>query len=388
MKLGFYYHIPFSLKINKISCPSYLGLFIDSIASNLQKLVLIVHCSQGNSNQNDYTLTSKNIDIINLGKKTPAWHRFIFHSKILKKKLEKINHLDLILVRGPSPLMPFFSEYINNEKIIYYLIGDYSEVSKFKSITGLRSYVIKLFLLLLDFKIKNRLTKSNVITNSKKLFDEYSNKVKNIELIKTTTLNKNSFFFRDNTCLNNEINILYTGRLDFTKGLVELVDAFGLILKKFDNVYLNFAGWENDPKKPVEKFLKKHATDLDILNNIIFHGKKKAGFELNTIYRNCDIYVIPSYHEGFPRTIWEAMANSLPVISSNVGSIPTFLKSGKNSILINPKSAFEIEKSIIRLINDELLRKKIIFNGRKLSKKNTLEIQSKNIIKFLKVVND
>lgn len=124
----------------------------------------------------------------------------------------------------------------------------------------------------------------------------------------------------------------------------------------------------------------------EIENNIIFHGRKKVGSELNTIYRIGDIYVIPSYHEGFPRTIWEAMANSLPVVASNVGAIPDFLTHDKNVIIINPKSANEIFEAIKRVINDNEFRENMIKEGRALAKKNTLEFQTKKLINILENV--
>ena len=98
-----------------------------------------------------------------------------------------------------------------------------------------------------------------------------------------------------------------------------------------------------------------------------------------------DIYILPSYHEGFPRTIWEAMANSLPVVATNVGGIPNYLENNKNVILIEPKSVEEIVLGISKLLNNNTLRKNIIKNGYNLASKNTLEIQTKKMIKTLKI---
>jgi glycosyltransferase involved in cell wall biosynthesis len=119
-------------------------------------------------------------------------------------------------------------------------------------------------------------------------------------------------------------------------------------------------------------------------NKMKFHGFKKVGPDLNEMYRMADIYVIPSYHEGFPRTIWEAMANSLPVVATKVGSIPYFLEDKKHAILINPKKTSDIVKAVNQLISDNNLRKLLIRNGIEISKTNTLEQQTKKMVDRIK----
>ena len=149
------------------------------------------------------------------------------------------------------------------------------------------------------------------------------------------------------------------------------------------NIQIDIVGWEKNPEKPFEKKLISYAKLLGISNNITFHGKKKLGPDLNQYYRNSDIYVLPSYHEGFPRTIWEAMSNSLPVIATNVGGIPFYLKSKKHAILIEPKNSNAIAKAIELLINHDNLREKIISNGYDLSKSNSLKMQTKKLANLI-----
>src|SRR5659263_90483 len=113
MKLAFYYHITIAFKNNNIYCPSFLGVFIDSLAINVDELYLIMH--QANSRESeeaDYALKSNNIYWINLGFKTPAWHRDIFHRMFLKEPLKKINNCNALIVRSPSSLAPYFPRYL------------------------------------------------------------------------------------------------------------------------------------------------------------------------------------------------------------------------------------------------------------------------------------
>lgn len=138
------------------------------------------------------------------------------------------------------------------------------------------------------------------------------------------------------------------------------------------------------PHRPVESILKAQAVEWGLHSHVFFHGKKSVGEALNAMYRQADIYVIPSYQEGFPRTIWEAMANSCPVIATRVGSIPHYLEHEHHALLIEPKDVGGIVEAVKRLLSDEVLRQKLISNGYALAQTNTLEIQTKRLVQILK----
>ena len=123
---------------------------------------------------------------------------------------------------------------------------------------------------------------------------------------------------------------------------------------------------------------------LKIEKQLIFHGRQTVGAMLNSKYRMADIFVLPSYHEGFPRTIWEAMANSLPVITTPVGSIPKTLTKEENVLLVKPKESIKLANEIERIIDNSSLRKKLIKNGFIIALENTLENQTANLITKLK----
>ena len=383
INLAFYYHITIVKKDGELFCPGFLGVFLDSLAKIVNKLTLVMHESSHEIGS-DYRLKQSNINFISLGKKTAAWHRMIMHRTILKKKLSIINdQCDVILVRAPSPLAPYFNRYLQNIKLVYLVVGDYGEGGKLIKISSVRNLFVKLFLVFNNHIFQNEMKKNQTIVNSILLFDKYKSSLSNINLVKTTTLSKNDFFERVDTCQGKKINILYTGRLAWEKGLRELIQAFGRINSYKNNIYLNFVGWEDDIDKTVEKELKEFSRTLNIENNVIFHGFKNVGDELNEMYRMADLYVIPSYHEGFPRTIWEAMANSLPVICTSVGSIPKELTNGHDAIIIKPKKPNQIEEAIVSLIDNTELRKSIILNGRMKASHNTLETQSKKLIELI-----
>lgn len=385
MHLGFYYHIPVLSSTEGLRVPSYLGIFLDAIASKVDTLILFMHEeTRLKVNQCDYNLRSSNIIFNTLGPKTPAWDRFIRPWKTLKRINEKINHCDVFLVRAPSPLAPAFYKYFNKvTKVTYLIVGDYNDGLIYLNQPFWRKLPIILLSIINDKQLLAVLGKSKTLVNSQKLYNKYKPFISDLNLVKTTTLTYNDIYYRQDTCRGDEIKLLYTGSFSFAKGLRELVDAFALLCMNRANLSLHFVGWDYDPKKPIETHLKKQAFDLGVGGKVFFHGFKTVGPELNAMYRMADIYIIPSYHEGFPRTIWEAMANSLPVIATKVGSIPHFLKDRHDAFLIEPQNSNQIVKAATTIIENSSLRQELIKNGYELAAQNTVEVLTSKLIDVL-----
>jgi glycosyltransferase involved in cell wall biosynthesis len=161
---------------------------------------------------------------------------------------------------------------------------------------------------------------------------------------------------------------------------MELVEALALLRPMYPSVHLHFVGWDEKPNRPIEKALIRRGEELDVLDRIVFHGAMKLGDDLWNMYRLADIYCIPSYHEGFPRTIWEAMANGIPVITTPVGGIPFYLSHEENAYFVNPKSVQALAAAIKLLIEDDVLRKRIISNAFSLVKNNTVSARANQLI--------
>lgn len=383
MVLGFYYHYPVWISEGKTYMPGFLGCFIDALAKEVSELVLITHVTEHNTKQlYDYEIKSTNISYVYIGPRQPAWYRHLFHRKILKP-LSKIKSMDFFLLRSPTPLAPFFKRYLPNTKVVFMVVGDYEESVKQMPTRGIRDWVMKQYIKRNDYLFKKEMKTTDVLVNSPALFDKYKPIAQSIHQIRTTTLTATDIVYREDVLQGNSLNLLYTGRLDRAKGLFELFQAFVIIQQQYPQGRLHYVGWEEHPDKPIEQELLTLAKHHGVQDKIFFHGKKRIGSELNALYQMADIYIIPSYHEGFPRTIWEAMANGLPVIATRVGAIPEFLTHQKNALLIDPKQPQAIVDAIFNIINDNALRHTLIQEGYQLAKENTLEIQTKNMINIL-----
>ena len=232
----------------------------------------------------------------------------------------------------------------------------------------------------LDRSLKKAAKSTCIMSNSMEVLENFRRVANEPHYIRTTTLSEGDFFKKIDTCQSPPYIILYTGRFDFAKGLRELLEACAQLVKKGIPLQLHIAGWEDTPGQPTITLLNQNAKALGFSEHFVNHGKKMHGEALNSLYRSADLFVIPSYQEGFPRSIWEAMANSVPVIASAVGSIPYNLSDGVNALLIPAKNIEAIANKIEHIIMDKPLRQKLIENGYIAAKEVTLESQSEKLL--------
>ena len=119
-----------------------------------------------------------------------------------------------------------------------------------------------------------------------------------------------------------EWTILFLGRLNREKGLFDLLQAMSAIKDDFPLLRLEVGG--EGSEKPV----REAASRLNIESRIKLHGWV-SGSVKDELVCGATIYVLPSYYEGLPMGVLEAMANGLPVIASDVGGLPDVIDSGR-----------------------------------------------------------
>jgi glycosyltransferase involved in cell wall biosynthesis len=122
-------------------------------------------------------------------------------------------------------------------------------------------------------------------------------------------------------------NLLFLSRVERAKGLWELLDAYALLKTRDSGYRLVIAG-----DGPDLAALKQRVAELG-LADVTFAGFV-AGDERLQILREASIFCFPSYSEGMPLAVLEAMAMGLPVVSSDVGGLEDILNDGEHAILL------------------------------------------------------
>lgn len=381
MKLGFHYHIPAVLSEDqKLMVPGYLGVFLDSLAHEFEQIVCFMHSPlPSEAGMQDYVIKADNVSLVDLGVHNSTFMRALNAGRIAGRVKNEIAQLDYMLIRGPTPLMSALGMMCRklNVPVSMMLVGDYLEgLAAAKTMHPLKRRLLKFYYEKNKRQQDALLGEEPVFANSQKLFEEYDAKAENAVLIRTTTLSRHDFYQRPDTCGGETLQLLFTGRIDPTKGIEDIFQAVSLF-KTDRKVVVNLVGWETS--KGFLARLEDLAAQLGIA--YVFHGKKSVGPELFDMYKKADVYMLASRgdFEGFPRTLWEAMAHSTPLIATGVGAIPYFLEDGVNAMLVRPNAPEALAEALEKLVRDETFRKTIIANGYALALSNTNEIQSARI---------
>lgn len=155
------------------------------------------------------------------------------------------------------------------------------------------------------------------------------------------------------SCSKKIIDIVYVGRLEREKGIMEALEAFQNLTDY--PVVLNIAG-TGKLNKDIQQWIQGKE-----ISNVCLLGQVKDVYGL---LQNCDIFVLPTYYEAISLSILEAMACGLPVVASRVGGIPEVVKDGVTGFLVTPKDVSQLRKRLERLIEDEKLRAEMGQEGR------------------------
>jgi len=145
-----------------------------------------------------------------------------------------------------------------------------------------------------------------------------------------------------------KIRILFMGRLGRRKGVYDLMEAAGRILPQY--AHTEFVLYGDGELKEIKNAVEAKG---------IASRFKIAGWGSNKdeCFAGSDIYVLPSYNEGLPMSVLEAMAYGLPVVTTIVGGMPEVIKDGINGFLIKPGDVDALTDGLSRLIKDAGLRK-------------------------------
>ncbi|MDR2546874.1 MAG: glycosyltransferase family 4 protein [Lachnospiraceae bacterium] len=145
-------------------------------------------------------------------------------------------------------------------------------------------------------------------------------------------------------------NILFVGRLCINKGVGDLLAVIPMLKRKFPDIHLFLAGvWEDEELRQTATDLKEEVTFLGWLDR----------HTLAQYMEKCSIFVLPTYYEGQPNALLEAMAMGMTAIATAVGGIPQLIEDGKTGRLITPRDVDSLSRGLKELLADEKLRSQL-----------------------------
>lgn len=149
---------------------------------------------------------------------------------------------------------------------------------------------------------------------------------------------------------DGKIHFLFLGEIGKRKGVFDILNAISKNRSFFEKKLQLRIGGNRNEKKLLET-IKKYE-----LENIVFFEGWVGGEKKIELLNWADLYILPSFNEGLPISILEAMSYGLPIISTPVGGIPEVVKG--NGMLVTPGNIKEIHDAIKKYIDNPLLIEK------------------------------
>lgn len=174
--------------------------------------------------------------------------------------------------------------------------------------------------------------------------------------------------------------VLFFGRLSVTKRPDKFAEIAKLILKEKKNKNITFviAGPDEGMKSKVQEMIKDE-------KKIILLDAIRDRKEVIKMYQSADIFVLPSYREGLPLTLFEAMASGLPIVASPVNGIPYEMKEPENGFLVIYHNIKKYKERILELLDNPKLSSQISKNNIKKAQNYRWDLIAE---KTLKLYND
>lgn len=167
--------------------------------------------------------------------------------------------------------------------------------------------------------------------------------------------------FRKKYKITQKRLVLFFGRLNPTKGPEMLAKTAINITKKRKDIAFIWIGPDEGKAEEVRELIKDY-------KNMKYIGPLKDKKEIAKMYQASDVYVMPSYREGLPLTLFEAMASELPIVASPVNGVPYEMKEPENGFFSDYGDIESIERNILKVLDSPKIAKKISKNNIKKAK--------------------
>jgi glycosyltransferase involved in cell wall biosynthesis len=153
--------------------------------------------------------------------------------------------------------------------------------------------------------------------------------------------------------------VLCVAAMSRRKGHAVLLEAFASVLREVPPARLTLAGDGAE-----RAFLEARARELGITDSVRFLGAV-AHDRMGALYDEADVFCLPSFAEGVPVVLMEAMAMRVPVVATEIMGVPELVEHGTSGLLVPPARPDALAQALIQLLGDGALRRRMGEEGRR-----------------------
>lgn len=158
---------------------------------------------------------------------------------------------------------------------------------------------------------------------------------------------------KKNEPTKDKVQLLFVGHITQAKGVLDVLNAAALLTEK--HWFLHIVGGATAEPETWNK-AKELIENNDLSAQVVMHGRVEDE-NLQALYQQADVFVLPSHWEGYGIVFLEAMSFGLPVISTTAGAIPEVVKHDKSGLLVKAGDVLGLSQALEEAINQPEKRK-------------------------------
>ncbi|MBD2363477.1 glycosyltransferase family 4 protein [Anabaena minutissima FACHB-250] len=305
-----------------------------------------------------------------------------------------------LLSKIPNPILPYYEGYFGFPNIVHgtdYFVYPCAKSINLMTIYDLTfikyshfsSQIVKTYTNRINQCLKWTDLIITISENSKQDIIKYLNISPEKVFVTPLASRYNSDYFYTDNSLNLEQQVsydfskpylLFVSTIEPRKNINAIIAAFNILKQQYkiehQLVLIGKKGWiyESIFAAIENSTWSKEIHHLDYLSDEL----------VALFYSKADVFVYPSFYEGFGLPVLEAMTLGAPVVASNSSSIPEV--AGDAAILIDPQDSMQLAESILKLISDRELRQDLINRGKERAKLFTWERTARETLKAYRAI--
>jgi glycosyltransferase involved in cell wall biosynthesis len=328
------------------------------------------------------------VKLVDIGLQRPHWQKVIGIGLNKQAILDATSTLDWIIIQGPTPQQNVIAKSVHsNCKIATLLVGLWkkwpNQMFRQSGLNNLfKEQMINLLKWYNQYQTKILMNKyADLPMGNNPAMPIFYKCRKPFTLVSKGLVKESEIQFLERKPLDKKlIKLVFFSRLDPEKNMELILDAMA-DLKSAGRV-VELKAYGGTPMKQYLDLIRKKIVQLGLEELVYLMGELPNHKKLD-VFQNADIYIFNTCTtEGFPRTIWEAMATRIPIVCANYPGADQFFKNGEVH-LFEQNNKQDLAKKILELSDDDILRKKTIQSAYNLLQQNTLEKSTENLVKFL-----
>lgn len=215
-----------------------------------------------------------------------------------------------------------------------------------------------------------------LVTDGEECLELYGRYVDRARVIRLSVRRAEHTFHAPDRLMGAQARFLFVGQLTHKKGITETIDAFAALRALLPDARLDVVG-----SGPDEAIARKRVHERGLDGAVTFHGRIPPGDELFSRYRSADVllFLSRSTTESFPRVVSEALAHSVLVVGTPVGSLPRAFADRREMLFVQPTSD-AVVNAVRALTADPSLRRTMLEHGRAWSDETSLEQTSAALV--------